>query len=112
MRISDWSSDVGSSDLRGDDDHPGGASVPDVPAASDQWPGGRGGEGMNAPGAEPISPRTLRPSPSRQPHVRPRSEERRVGKEGVSTCRSWWSQEHSTTKKSQQNTQIHLKPKK
>src|SRR3546814_17984328 len=26
----------------------------------------------------------------RRPHVY-RSEERRVGKEGVSTCRSWWS---------------------
>src|SRR3546814_11913436 len=28
-----------------------------------------------------------------------RSEERRVGKESVSTCRSWWSPYHSTKKK-------------
>src|SRR3546814_14451453 len=28
-----------------------------------------------------------------------RSEERRVGKEGVSTCRSWWSQYYSKQKK-------------
>src|SRR3546814_18468446 len=28
-----------------------------------------------------------------------RSEARRVGKEGVSTCRSWWSAEHSKKKK-------------
>src|SRR3546814_4225086 len=27
-------------------------------------------------------------------HERPRSEERRVGKECVSTCRSWWSPYH------------------
>src|SRR3546814_16929435 len=30
-----------------------------------------------------------------------RSEERRVGKEGVSTCRSWWSPYHYNKKKKQ-----------
>src|SRR3546814_20949313 len=42
--------------------------------------------------------------PARHPHRRPRppparSEERRVGKEGVSTCRSRWSPYHYKTKK-------------
>src|SRR3546814_18793249 len=39
------------------------------------------------------------------PGIRPgtnRSEERRVGKEGVSTCRSWWSP-YQQKKKNQQN---------
>src|SRR3546814_2606224 len=67
MRISDWSSDVCSSDLP----HPGGLRR------------GRGGGARTAlPGecAAPIRPR--------------RSEERRVGKECVSTCRSRWSPYH------------------
>src|SRR3546814_11644077 len=37
---------------------------------------------------------------AQQQHVRAafRSEERRVGKEGVSTCRSWWYAYHSKKK--------------
>src|SRR3546814_10007197 len=65
MRISDWSSDVCSSDLR----HRRPAPLP------------------------PFGP------PSGGPFLRqelavPRSEERRVGKECVSTCRSRWSPYH------------------
>src|SRR3546814_7255306 len=67
MRISDWSSDVCSSDL-------------------DQ---GDAVAGHDAEGAEAV----------RQPdrpagRFGPRSEERRVGKECVSTCRSRWSPYH------------------
>src|SRR3546814_1887349 len=66
MRISDWSSDVCSSDLlgeiRGLDDHP-------------------------AAGAAPWRVGLARPQAPEQVY---RSEERRVGKECVSTCRSRW----------------------
>src|SRR3546814_11962732 len=58
MRISDWSSDVCSSDLR--------RHIQPYPTA---------GGGIKAGGKE-------------------RSEERRVGKESVSTCRSRWSPYH------------------
>src|SRR3546814_19916151 len=69
MRISDWSSDVCSSDLPG---RPAGApeQVEDArDARHEQQPRGDADRG--------------------------RSEERRVGKECVSTCRSRWSQTHS-----------------
>src|SRR3546814_7522598 len=79
MRISDWSSDVCSSDL------------PSVPVTSaefplrlntaryrDQW------HTMTRTGL----------SPTLSQHRPERSEERRVGKECVSTCRSRWSPYH------------------
>src|SRR3546814_12777646 len=86
MRISDWSSDVCSSDL------------------------------IECPAASRISIRTVSPgcmkrvlgAPSRivsimrisamQLYPAPRSEERRVGKECVSTCRSRWSPYHEKKK--------------
>src|SRR3546814_9690775 len=75
MRISDWSSDVCSSDL----------------------PGSRRCRPPDAPRRPPPArhrlpkpaPRALRPT---SPPMR--SEERRVGKECVSTCRSRWSPYH------------------
>src|SRR3546814_17743672 len=110
MRISDWSSDVCSSDLvpcppiwRGE------AAVP--PRAA--WrPCARPGKnrlcqnqtGSGAPSV-PVHPApgyrmdTLRDHAARHfPHARERSEERRVGKECVSTCRSRWSPYHSQKK--------------
>src|SRR3546814_10868415 len=69
MRISDWSSDVCSSDLGL---HLALASIPY-----------RGGVGRGA------APGTAGTRPPRR-----RSEERRVGKECVGTCRSRWSQDH------------------
>src|SRR3546814_10625029 len=74
MRISDWSSDVCSSDL---------GVVP------------RGALAIGDAAAScPIkSPRVRRGGEDRAP-VRCRSEERRVGKECVSTCRSRWSPYH------------------
>src|SRR3546814_3720151 len=62
MRISDWSSDVCSSDL---------------------GLGGATGRGAEPPGARSVPSRCIS-----------RSEERRVGKECVSTCRSRWSPYH------------------
>src|SRR3546814_12224539 len=99
MRISDWSSDVCSSDLireaRGSsrtdlpDRHrisAGGRKVrlsPAVPDCRAAAPSpGRGGP-PRAPESQDIRPATARRCPKR-------SEERRVGKECVSTCRSRW----------------------
>src|SRR3546814_4884488 len=83
LRISDWSSDVCSSDLdfmiwsaKGlltRDHHQGSASVPDQIMKSG-----------NSPSASPASFRCMAR----------RSEERRVGKECVRTCRSGWSPYH------------------
>src|SRR3546814_2384233 len=74
MRISDWSSDVCSSDL-GADSAGSQHQAPGVlnSAASSLW--------------------FIR-WPERIPSNRPRSEERRVGQECVSTCRSRWSRYH------------------
>src|SRR3546814_7400907 len=77
MRISDWSSDVCSSDLGGvAPGHP--LAAQDVQAAGHQ----DGGAGEH-PGIRQVAE-----------HQPARSEERRVGKECVSTCRSRWSPYH------------------
>src|SRR3546814_8375428 len=72
MRISDWSSDVCSSDLWP-------ADRPDPAILVRMTPFLHFGQGL--------------PSPS-SGSSRSRSEERRVGKECVSTCRSRWSPYH------------------
>src|SRR3546814_16940448 len=91
MRISDWSSDVCSSDLPGD-----GASPPR--GGDDHHPadrgavtpgGGCGGDDDPAPGRE-LPPRASHRLSLVRVRVADRSEERRVGKECVSTCRSRW----------------------
>src|SRR3546814_1238450 len=86
MRISDWSSDVCSSDLirtpdvyivpRADGELVVGASMED-----------QGFDGRSTAGAVYDLLREAR-------RALPRSEERRVGKECVSTCRSRWSPYH------------------
>src|SRR3546814_14214886 len=97
MRISDWSSDVCSSDL---------GYIASVFAASSVIGpvlGGLFAEHLGWPwifwlnipiglAALAVSQKTLgRMKPKRLRH---RSEERRVGKEGVSTCKSRWSPFH------------------
>src|SRR3546814_19566292 len=72
MRISDWSSDVCSSDLSQGARH------------RHRFPGGAGGRSQAR-----WSDRDLRWGRQRR-----RSEERRVGKECVSTCRFRWSPFH------------------
>src|SRR3546814_21161648 len=95
MRISDWSSDVCSSDLFG-------ASATDAEQSRDLIIG-------TAIEMEeyPDMPRQLRlpGQPFRYLHDVGRSEERRVGTECVSTCRSRWSPDHykKTTYSSQES---------
>src|SRR3546814_5450573 len=85
MRISDWSSDVCSSDL--------GAVVADLHApcsALESFAGGRDFE--LHPRHSSVS--LFQPCVSDYARFDARSEERRVGKECVSTCRSRWSPYH------------------
>src|SRR3546814_17711457 len=98
MRISDWSSDVCSSDLgagRGPDCRTRFRQGAGRPDEADRQ-GGRAGQrrhagGTGSLGEKPVS--SSRP-PSAFKERRDRSEERRVGKECVSTCRSRWSPYH------------------
>src|SRR3546814_4616458 len=81
MRISDWSSDVCSSDLL---------------ALAPAWRKSLAGYGRTADAHRkprfPRQPRTaIPPGELSDDDSRDRSEERRVGKECVSTCRSRWS---------------------
>src|SRR3546814_5701279 len=84
MRISDWSSDVCSSDLAEADEQHGEGDRDDVQLADGQ---GREAGGPGQTGHERHQDRHGE-APG------PRSEERRVGKECVSTCRSRWSPYH------------------
>src|SRR3546814_10556404 len=92
MRISDWSSDVCSSDLADI-----GVVVEEPIAQVDRAPGADEGPGHGEPPgqhgqcADPDPPDLVFGEP---PLVDERSEERRVGKECVSTCRSRWSPYH------------------
>src|SRR3546814_12139074 len=89
MRISDWSSDVCSSDLgggaggdAGGDDYGSSSGAGSFGGGQSRSGGGQkpGGFGGGAPFDSDLD----------------RSEERRVGKECVSTCRSRWSPYHLT----------------
>src|SRR3546814_11107725 len=105
MRISDWSSDVCSSDL---DDLLRIVTPADERTGHDRPPAAASGGVQDTsaepdPGDDPI-PHLPGPERAERLHgdVDARSEERRVGKEGVSTCRSRWSPYHE--KKNTDNT--------
>src|SRR3546814_6926759 len=94
MRISDWSSDVCSSDL-GDHgaEHPG---QRDAEILRNEAAGGADRDGeqdLVRSGTGRLRPRLLRRAGRDLRHAA-RSEERRVGKECVSTCRFRWSPYH------------------
>src|SRR3546814_18788948 len=106
MRISDWSSDVCSSDLGGEvqaaalvvaDDDILEIGLEDRHDAALQVRN-LGGILVDAPGLESqlgkASPRNKAYVPGTYDSYPQRSEERRVGKECVSTCRSRWSPYH------------------
>src|SRR3546814_6283841 len=99
MRISGWSSDVCSSDLRY-----GSLVLSQVEfllilcflffvARSGQRQRQISGQPLHGPGRGGARPAPTHHGSSRVAPPR-RSEERRVGKEGVSTCRSRWCPEH------------------
>src|SRR3546814_14076799 len=99
MRISDWSSDVCSSDLR----HPQNACFHDADAgfAKVEWETKRANQSHKPVRANCAAPATVN-MPGMSARYQPRSnrsEERRVGKECVSTCRSRGSPYHQKKKK-------------
>src|SRR3546814_20827155 len=98
MRISDWSSDVCSSDLLAEG-HDVGMGALEQSAGVKVARDGK----MSRPAVQVgARQKKVEGSAARQqsrpvacrPHVFERSEERRVGKECVSTCRSRWSPYH------------------
>src|SRR3546814_5874285 len=93
MRISDWSSDVCSSDLSatGTANAASASCAPTEGAGYDRWNAERTGgyAGPATARGEPASHAIVA-----QDADRSRSEERRVGKECVSTCRSRWPPYH------------------
>src|SRR3546814_12055495 len=105
MRISDWSSDVCSSDLAVVPSARSAATLEgtDIPLSSDvdaipSLMAGAGADTLVITSSDQLPPGKVRElswalEPGR-PHLVMRSEERRVGKEGVSTCRSRWSPVH------------------
>src|SRR3546814_16258472 len=103
MRISDWSSDVCSSDLSG----PRPLTEPHPPI----WLGGFNDAVLKRIGehCDGWIPVYHNDQVAFGEGSGPRSEERRVGKECVSTCRSRWSSYHS--KKNNRNEKhTHIKP--
>src|SRR3546814_15773836 len=102
MRISDWSSDVCSSDLAADDPTKQAILQHYGDLAQAMY-----GDALKQARKLQIAVKALVDKPSEaslkaaraawiasRPWYQQRSEERRVGKEGVSTCRSRWSPYH------------------
>src|SRR3546814_11660593 len=97
MRISDWSSDVCSSDLEGEPAVDARAVFVAVWLTAERVGGGidQEREVMADDEAQHACQQEHAPQVAVQPAERERrSEERRVGKECVSTCRSRWSPYH------------------
>src|SRR3546814_4935399 len=89
MRISDWSSDVCSSDL-----NPNAGNVARWRKALDGAAPTLAALGIEVLNASPISALEAYPKVKFEEVFPARSEERRVGKECVSTCSSRWSPYH------------------
>src|SRR3546814_2965881 len=89
MRISDWSSDVCSSDLRRRH-----AALPGRQRPADAVHRARGHVAAAVPAVWHGPPAPAALAGGRAQVLPARSEERRVGKECVSTCRSRWSPYH------------------
>src|SRR3546814_12584902 len=108
MRISDWSSDVCSSDLRQAQAgalQPVGEALTPLPKACRLRLDHRRRIDrieVDAPFSHGIADEPVHFRRADEPHLR--SEERRVGKECVSTCRSRWSPDHSQKNKEKSKT--------
>src|SRR3546814_19785077 len=100
MRISDWSSDVCSSDLRAGRGDRQAAVRPRIEFRAPLWQRQRRNRHGNLIrlGGTAAAVRIAAAVPSTLPRP-PRSEERRVGKECVSQCRSRWSTSNYKKKK-------------
>src|SRR3546814_15775585 len=104
MRISDWSSDVCSSDLI--EQRMAEIVKRDLPITREEWPAAKAveyfksiGETYKAEWVDEIAKRGEAISIYRQGDTwLDRSEERRVGKECVCTCKSRWSPYHENKK--------------
>src|SRR3546814_18047636 len=96
MRISDWSSDVCSSDLR----HRSGGQPDKTPCL------GRGLSRQVLDNLQVLIVPRVHPDGAERFSRGNRSEERRVGKECVSTCRSRWSP--FTSKKNNRVTNLRI----
>src|SRR3546814_12650669 len=109
MRISDWSSDVCSSDLRNPRNSKASIGIVNQEILFD--PFFTPYETLEIQAGLYGVPRAKRRSMEllRAVHLddKPRSEERRVGKEWVSTCRSRWSPEHIKKKSHNLKNQKH-----
>src|SRR3546814_13458936 len=107
MRISDWSSDVCSSDLVAADMHFGEVIFGDVLRAADIL---KQLFQLGLPPFEKLARIHQRLTPIDFAR-RASSEERRVGKECVSTCRSRWTPYPEKKKKHNTSTESHTTPK-
>src|SRR3546814_12205764 len=97
MRISDWSSDVCSSDLNKRNEtaqRHGGKDADGDPIATEPGSYQLLIDAVSILGNQDLGLSIDRLVVGQARGVRKRSEERRVGKECVSTCRSRWSQYH------------------
>src|SRR3546814_17783698 len=90
MRISDWSSDVCSSDLHAPAEHPPASAEPGAPPRA--WALPWISCALSSPQADRNPP--LRHPSTTAPRYCFRSEERRLGNEWVSTFSSRWSPHH------------------
>src|SRR3546814_12394069 len=99
VRISDWSSDVCSSDLRRTRCR---RAAPATVSGQAAYAGPIPEDPLQRFSRCPACP-SRRACGPRCDAERPRAEERRVGKEGVSTCRSRWSRDHEKKKHRQRH---------
>src|SRR3546814_12429173 len=113
MRISDWSSDVYSSDLLGIEPavrplpHADGLQAEPKEIGPAEEPEDVEDHDADDPGPNDGDQRERRPDDVADEMAAERSEERRVGKEGVSECRARWWPDHKKKKNKARNSNKH-----